>query len=322
MEISLRKSFLHCDIRFINSAMECWNFLVARLNLYFKTATVCFNLGFFFLQLYFQNSIIALLVADPNRHIEVSLSRVATSKLPEAEEPSKYHPVDNSLLVSKPLTTTLKPSKFDENSKPVKKRYVTKPKTPKPEAAKIDKKKSDIELKVNVNHVCNHNHTEEGQVYLVTELQDKSPSKNRRSSNASDFLFLDVDDFCSILSSNNLGTSNEMMVFSYAIRWFEFKLKERWVHADIVLRCVRFGLIKPRDLIKCHAKCQELGFLENSSVCGHLYCGLLWSCAKRYDLEHLIPHMKPERREIKTNMELERPHLVICSSSAITINSY
>ncbi|GAB6020064.1 hypothetical protein CHUAL_002803 [Chamberlinius hualienensis] len=259
-------------------------------------------------QLYFQNSKMAILVANPNRHIEVTLTKLSSSKRPEADDESS---TDDKPLVFKPLKTTLKkPPKSGKKSKRGKVNKIS----------KVNKKKSDIELSVNVKHICSNN-TEKAQVSLVTE----SPSKNRRLSDTNDFLLLDVDELCLILSSDELETYNELMVFRYAMRWLKFELDERSVEADRVLRCVRFGLIKPRDLVKCHAKCLELGFLEIPSLCAHLYSGLLWSCAKYYHLEHLIPHMKPEHREIaKENVEVDSPVVLTDyrSSSAITIYSY
>lgn len=258
-------------------------------------------------QLYFQNSTIAILVADPNRHIEVAMTKIERPKTTTEDEPdssSMDHSTDGP-LVFMPLNATVKPPK-----EPVKKQ--TRTRTPKRKSTKIGKKKSDIELSVNVKHACKDHHNNDT---IKVELQEEPQDDNLKLTglclvdlnHSRDFLLLDVDQVCSILSSNHLDVSNETMVFRFAMRWLKFDIEERKIHAEKVLQCVRFGLIKPRDSVKCHAKCLDMGFLECPSLCVHLYCGVLWSTAKRYGLEYLIPQMKPESRNVKKNMEPEIP---------------
>ncbi|KAL1140678.1 hypothetical protein AAG570_000608 [Ranatra chinensis] len=64
------------------------------------------------------------------------------------------------------------------------------------------------------------------------------------------FLELGPDDLCVILQSNYIVVHGEQEIFMSAIRWLMHDWKGRYEYMHTVMKCVRFGLMTPSQLIE------------------------------------------------------------------------
>ncbi|XP_014485723.1 PREDICTED: uncharacterized protein LOC106750129 [Dinoponera quadriceps] len=77
-----------------------------------------------------------------------------------------------------------------------------------------------------------------------------------------DFLELSVDELCLLLKSNYICVNSEMEVLMSAVRWLMHDWSERKQHMLDVLRCVRFGLIAPWQLVDVKRNPENPEFME------------------------------------------------------------
>ncbi|XP_066595951.1 uncharacterized protein [Prorops nasuta] len=77
-----------------------------------------------------------------------------------------------------------------------------------------------------------------------------------------DFLELTVDELCSLLRSNYICVNSEMEVLMSAVRWLMHDWKNRQKFMLNVLRCVRFGLIAPWQLVDVKRNPENPEFME------------------------------------------------------------
>ncbi|EFN83269.1 Kelch-like protein 26 [Harpegnathos saltator] len=77
-----------------------------------------------------------------------------------------------------------------------------------------------------------------------------------------DFLELSVDELCLLLKSNYICVNSEMEVLMSAVRWLMHDWNGRKQHMLEVLRCVRFGLIAPWQLIDVKRNPENPEFME------------------------------------------------------------
>ncbi|KAL5015382.1 hypothetical protein ScPMuIL_009652 [Solemya velum] len=67
----------------------------------------------------------------------------------------------------------------------------------------------------------------------------------------SDFLCLDIDTICSILSHKNIVISSEVDVFRLGMQWVMHRTAERHAHAIRVMYCVRFSQMTQSEIFQC-----------------------------------------------------------------------
>ncbi|KOX71326.1 Beta-scruin [Melipona quadrifasciata] len=77
-----------------------------------------------------------------------------------------------------------------------------------------------------------------------------------------DFLQLSVDELCLLLKSNYICVNSEMEVLMSAVRWLMHDWVNRKQHMLEVLKCVRFGLIAPWQLVDVKRNPENPEFME------------------------------------------------------------
>ncbi|CAL1681888.1 unnamed protein product [Lasius platythorax] len=77
-----------------------------------------------------------------------------------------------------------------------------------------------------------------------------------------DFLELSVDELCLLLKSNYICVNSEIEVLMSAVRWLMHDWNERKQHMLEVLKCVRFGLIAPWQLVDVKRNPENPEFME------------------------------------------------------------
>ncbi|KAK9295619.1 hypothetical protein QLX08_010110 [Tetragonisca angustula] len=77
-----------------------------------------------------------------------------------------------------------------------------------------------------------------------------------------DFLQLSVDELCLLLKSNYICVNSEMEVLMSAVRWLMHDWANRKQHMLEVLKCVRFGLIAPWQLVDVKRNPENPEFME------------------------------------------------------------
>ncbi|XP_018308699.1 uncharacterized protein [Mycetomoellerius zeteki] len=77
-----------------------------------------------------------------------------------------------------------------------------------------------------------------------------------------DFLELSVDELCLLLKSNYICVNSEMEVLMSAVRWLMYDWNERKRYMLEVLKCVRFGLIAPWQLVDVKRNPENPEFME------------------------------------------------------------
>ncbi|XP_036143987.1 uncharacterized protein LOC105831862 isoform X5 [Monomorium pharaonis] len=77
-----------------------------------------------------------------------------------------------------------------------------------------------------------------------------------------DFLELSSDELCLLLKSNYICVNSEMEVLMSAVRWLMHNWNERKQYMLEVLKCVRFGLIAPWQLIDVKRNPENPEFME------------------------------------------------------------
>ncbi|XP_018339301.1 PREDICTED: uncharacterized protein LOC108746813 isoform X2 [Trachymyrmex septentrionalis] len=77
-----------------------------------------------------------------------------------------------------------------------------------------------------------------------------------------DFLELSVDELCLLLKSNYICVNSEMEVLMSAVRWLMHDWNERKRYMLEVLKCVRFGLIAPWQLVDVKRNPENPEFME------------------------------------------------------------
>ncbi|XP_011864766.1 PREDICTED: uncharacterized protein LOC105560338 [Vollenhovia emeryi] len=77
-----------------------------------------------------------------------------------------------------------------------------------------------------------------------------------------DFLELSTDELCLLLKSNYICVNSEMEVLMSAVRWLMHDWNERKKYMLQVLKCVRFGLIAPWQLVDVKRNPENPEFME------------------------------------------------------------
>nr|XP_031840704.1 uncharacterized protein LOC116430545 [Nomia melanderi] len=77
-----------------------------------------------------------------------------------------------------------------------------------------------------------------------------------------DFLELSVEELCLLLKSNYISVNSEMEVLMSAVRWLMHDWENRKQHLLEVMRCVRFGLIAPWQLVDVKRNPENPEFME------------------------------------------------------------
>ncbi|XP_014240436.1 kelch-like protein 40b isoform X3 [Cimex lectularius] len=77
-----------------------------------------------------------------------------------------------------------------------------------------------------------------------------------------DFTQLNVEDLCIILKSNFIVIHCELEVFMAAVRWLKTNWDERKKHLNKIMKCVRFGLMNPVQLVDIRKNPESPEFLE------------------------------------------------------------
>ncbi|XP_076386689.1 uncharacterized protein LOC100877623 isoform X2 [Megachile rotundata] len=77
-----------------------------------------------------------------------------------------------------------------------------------------------------------------------------------------DFLELSVDELCLLLKSNYISVNSEMEVLMSAVRWLMHDWENRKQFMIQVLKCVRFGLIAPWQLVDVKRNPENPEFME------------------------------------------------------------
>ncbi|XP_015434239.1 PREDICTED: uncharacterized protein LOC107190037 [Dufourea novaeangliae] len=77
-----------------------------------------------------------------------------------------------------------------------------------------------------------------------------------------DFLELAIDELCLLLKSNYISVNSEMEVLMSAVRWLMHDWENRKHHLMDVMKCVRFGLIAPWQLVDVKRNPENPEFME------------------------------------------------------------
>ncbi|XP_076380872.1 uncharacterized protein LOC117220794 isoform X3 [Megalopta genalis] len=77
-----------------------------------------------------------------------------------------------------------------------------------------------------------------------------------------DFLELRIEELCLLLKSNYICVNSEMEVLMSAVRWLMHDWEDRKKHMLEVMRCVRFGLIAPWQLVDVKRNPENPEFME------------------------------------------------------------
>ncbi|XP_063983605.1 uncharacterized protein LOC135165826 isoform X1 [Diachasmimorpha longicaudata] len=77
-----------------------------------------------------------------------------------------------------------------------------------------------------------------------------------------DFLELSVDELCLLLRSDHICVNSEMEVLMSAVRWLMYDWETRKEYLLDVLKCVRFGLIAPWQLVDVKRNPENPEFME------------------------------------------------------------
>ncbi|XP_078044683.1 uncharacterized protein LOC144474074 [Augochlora pura] len=77
-----------------------------------------------------------------------------------------------------------------------------------------------------------------------------------------DFLELKIEELCLLLKSNYICVNSEMEVLMSAVRWLMHDWEDRKKHMLEVMRCVRFGLIAPWQLVDVKRNPENPEFME------------------------------------------------------------
>ncbi|CAB0009089.1 unnamed protein product, partial [Nesidiocoris tenuis] len=80
-----------------------------------------------------------------------------------------------------------------------------------------------------------------------------------------EFDSLDLNDLCAILQSNSIVVHCELEIFMSAIKWLMAKWKSRSKLIGSVMRCVRFGLMTPAQLVDIRKNPMSSEFLRVTS---------------------------------------------------------
>ncbi|KAL7293089.1 hypothetical protein TKK_0013247 [Trichogramma kaykai] len=79
---------------------------------------------------------------------------------------------------------------------------------------------------------------------------------------SSDFLELSVGELCLLLRSNYISVNSEMEVLMSAVRWLMHDWEGRKQHLLEVMKCIRFGLIAPWQLVDVKRNPENPEFME------------------------------------------------------------
>ncbi|XP_017788462.1 PREDICTED: LOW QUALITY PROTEIN: uncharacterized protein LOC108571007 [Habropoda laboriosa] len=77
-----------------------------------------------------------------------------------------------------------------------------------------------------------------------------------------DFLELSMDELCLLLKSNYISVNSEMEVLMSAVRWLMYDWENRKQYMLDVLKCIRFGLIAPWQLVDVKRNPENPEFME------------------------------------------------------------
>lgn len=121
-----------------------------------------------------------------------------------------------------------------------------------------------------------------------------------------EFLDLNVDELCSLLKSDVLGTSSEVNVFVAALAWLEHDYMRRRSVEDHVMECVRFPLMDDPTLMKCF----------NPSICPDACVN---ASVKLKIVKALFTHMAIARERDDLVQEYRaKPRTYLCEGPSVT----
>ncbi|XP_077519986.1 uncharacterized protein LOC144129788 [Amblyomma americanum] len=109
------------------------------------------------------------------------------------------------------------------------------------------------------------------------------------------FLDLDVNQVCEVLSGNAVGARGEMVIFLAALHWLNHNYLECEPYVLKVMQCVRFGTMSIEELLCCLHPPLLPGIMEIREVRAHLLAALSYKVAGMYNQQHLFPtpQLKP-----------------------------
>ncbi|KAM7347147.1 uncharacterized protein ACRADG_006807 isoform 3-T3 [Cochliomyia hominivorax] len=100
-----------------------------------------------------------------------------------------------------------------------------------------------------------------------------------------EFLFLNVKEICTLMSSNTIGVNSEIEIFMSVIRWLSHNWPERECHMLEVIKCVRFSLMPPWFLVTLNKNtdCLEIDrVIEHPEVKKMINDGITYTTTQLY----------------------------------------
>lgn len=132
-----------------------------------------------------------------------------------------------------------------------------------------------------------------------------------------EFVDFSTDEVCMLLNSNTIGVNSEIEVFMSAARWLNYDWNERSKYLLDLMKCVRFGLIAPIQLVALHDTndSEEISkIVSNSEVRKMINNGLAYATIKHSytdtnedSLEYFMEQLKlnePQQRQFLNDKKL------------------
>ncbi|XP_014240219.1 uncharacterized protein LOC106661392 isoform X2 [Cimex lectularius] len=120
-----------------------------------------------------------------------------------------------------------------------------------------------------------------------------------------DFIQLNAEDLCLILESDNIVVHCELEVFMAAIRWLKADWEDRRKDLKTVMKCVRFGLMTPSQLVNIRKNPESPEILEitkDKHVQNMIEDGLA------YAVKNILTENKNEQENICNFLKLIEPN--------------
>ncbi|KAJ8317347.1 hypothetical protein KUTeg_005251, partial [Tegillarca granosa] len=110
-----------------------------------------------------------------------------------------------------------------------------------------------------------------------------------------EYLQLNIDEVCEILSSDDLNVKNEEIVFDAVIRWIDYDTERRKCHIPCLLKCVRLGLLTTQYFVE---KVKSHPYIKENEMCKPV---VIETLKFLYDLD------MDEEKDVDLNNPLAKP---------------
>ncbi|XP_076094839.1 kelch-like protein 10 [Mytilus galloprovincialis] len=116
-------------------------------------------------------------------------------------------------------------------------------------------------------------------------------------SKSNEFLQLDIEEVCDLLSSDQLNVKNEEIVFDAVLRWIDYEPEYRKVHIARLLRTIRLGLLTTQYFVE---KVKSHPYVKESDQCKPI---VIETLKFLYDLD------MDEEKDVDLNNPIAKPRV-------------